>query len=57
MAPATSAPLACSMPSMPGEELTSITTGPRLERSMSTPATLRPSTSAERIAVRALLLA
>src|SRR5262245_3823857 len=52
MAPATSQPLASSMPSIPGDELTSTTTGPRLERKRSTPATLRPSTSAARSAVR-----
>src|SRR5262249_12826718 len=42
IAVATSTPVAVSMPSRPGEELTSITSGPRLERSMSTPHTLRP---------------
>ena len=51
MAPATSALVACSIPLMPGDELTSITTGPRFERSMSTPATLSPSTAAAWIAV------
>src|SRR4029077_4204456 len=39
MAPATSTRLAASIPSMPGEELTSRTTGPRLERKRSTPQT------------------
>src|SRR5690606_12707238 len=40
--PATFLPVAFSMPSSPGDELTSITSGPRLDRSRSTPATLRP---------------
>jgi hypothetical protein len=44
MAPATSLPLACSIPSIPGDEFTATTTGPRLERNRSTLATLRPST-------------
>lgn len=34
--------LAVSMPSSPGEEFTSMTSGPRLERSRSTPATFKP---------------
>ena len=44
-------PVAPSMPSSPGEELTSSTSGPRLLRSRSTPATARPITAAARSAV------
>ena len=51
-APATSTSVACSMPSSPGEAFTSITSGPRSERSMSTPATGRPSDFAGRTASR-----
>ena len=51
IAPATSLPLASSMPSSPGEELTSMTTGPWFERSMSTPQTRSPIAFAERTAV------
>ena len=40
-----------SMPSRPGEELTSMTRGPRAERRRSTPARCRPMILAERIAV------
>ncbi|MNC82625.1 hypothetical protein D3C75_1362070 [compost metagenome] len=40
-----------SIPSSPGDEFTSITNGPWLERRMSTPATLKPITLAARIAV------
>ena len=40
--PATSTPVAVSTPSSPGEQLTSMTTGPWFERRMSTPDTLRP---------------
>ena len=53
--PATSLPVAVSMPSSPGEELTSMTTGPWFERSRSTPATFSPMTFAARTAVRAFL--
>src|SRR5690606_4548329 len=49
--PAMSLPVAASMPSRPGEELTSMTTGPWFERRMSTPATLSPMILAERTAV------
>src|SRR6056297_2765022 len=49
--PATSLPVAVSMPSRPGEELTSITRGPWLERSRSTPATFRPMMRAALTAV------
>ena len=48
---ATSTPVDFSMPSRPGDELTSITTGPRFDRSMSTPHTLRPMALAARMAV------
>src|SRR5687767_14953347 len=47
---ATSTFVDCSMPSSPGEELTSITTGPWLARRRSTPQTLRPIDRAARIA-------
>ncbi len=40
-----------SMPSRPGEELTSMTRGPWAERRRSTPAKCRPITLAERMAV------
>ena len=49
--PAMSLPVVDSMPSRPGEEFTSITSGPWLERRMSTPATFRPITRAARMAV------
>src|SRR3569623_662483 len=51
MSVVTSLPLAVSIPSRPGEEFTSITSGPRCERRMSTPATLRPMARAARTAV------
>jgi len=41
-----------SIPSSPGDELTSSTSGPRVERIMSTPATLRPMALAALKAVR-----
>ena len=50
--PAMSLRVANSMPSRPGVELTSSTTGPRPERIRSTPATLSPITLAARTAVR-----
>src|SRR5262249_49607678 len=50
MADATSTPVAFSTPSRPGDELTSITNGPRLDCSMSTPQTLRPMDRAALIA-------
>ena len=40
-----------SMPSRPGEELTSRMSGPRFERMMSTPATSRPMALAAALAV------
>ena len=43
--------VAFSMPSRPGDELTSITTGPWLDRNRSTPATARPVILAARDAV------
>ena len=49
-APATSTPVASSIPSSPGDALTSSTSGPRTERIRSTPATPSPSTPAARIA-------
>ena len=51
ISPATSTPVAVSMPSSPGEEFTSMTTGPRSARSRSTPATANPMTLAARMAV------
>ncbi|MCY1268567.1 hypothetical protein D9M70_170430 [compost metagenome] len=48
---ATSCEVVVSMPSRPGEEFTSITSGPWWERRMSTPATDRPMTLAARMAV------
>src|SRR5690242_13638052 len=48
---ATFTPVTVSMPSRPGEALTSSTNGPRLERSRSTPAMPRPSTLAARSAM------
>src|SRR5262245_10625254 len=50
MAEATSTPVAFSTPSRPGDELTSMTSGPRLDCSMSTPQTLRPIDRAALIA-------
>ena len=47
MAPATSTPVVVSMPSRPGEAFTSITKGPRLERSRSTPAMSSPINRAD----------
>ena len=52
IAPATSSLVAASIPSRPGEELTSITSGPSLPSSMSTPATRRPMICAARTAAR-----
>ncbi len=46
-----SLPLAASMPFKPGEEFTSIITGPWLERSISTPQTFKPMIFAARTAV------
>ena len=48
---ATSVPVAFSTPSSPGELLTSITSGPPDDRSMSTPATFKPSAAAASTAV------
>src|SRR5690606_29906045 len=48
---ATSFDVAVSIPSRPGEEFTSITSGPWLERRISTPATFRPMMRAARTAV------
>ena len=50
IAPATSSRVASSMPRRPGEEFTSITSGPSSPSSMSTPATLSPMICAERTA-------
>src|SRR5690606_14763957 len=49
--PATSLVVVVSMPARPGEEFTSMTSGPWLERRISTPATFRPMTLAARTAV------
>ncbi len=46
-----STPVVFSMPSSPGEALTSITSGPRLARRISTPATSSPSVCAALIAI------
>ena len=52
IAPAMSSSLAASMPSSPGEELTSITIGPLSLSSMSTPATFSPMIWADWTATR-----
>ena len=49
--PAMSLPLAASIPSSPGEEFTSMITGPWLDRSMSTPHTFNPMRLAAATAV------
>ncbi len=48
---ATSIPVAPSTPSSPGDEFTSMTIGPRDDRSISTPLTFNPSTEADLTAV------
>lgn len=49
--PATSFPVAVSIPSIPGEEFTSSTSGPRSDRTISTPATFKPIAFAASTAV------
>src|SRR5690606_23048722 len=51
ISPAMSFPVACSIPSRPGEEFTSKINGPRAEGSISTPATVNPMARAAAIAV------